>query len=530
MLSPNKCKDGKPSTLYFTILVLFTMSSYCDGFSSTHCMKRPIRKTVARAMSSTQPRKRMLAERTHVRRKHKEVNTKSPVQTRSAQRFMNPSHLYEQQKYASLVPTEEIKETIKTANPSTLPSQAESDEITEKITRLLTADFDQSIPFKDEEIADKQTVFANLSEEDRREAVDAVSKGSLNELIDPEAQIRNLSKKGKVKANVMETGKDSINQYMKSLSNHQVLSPDDEKVLGKQIQVLTRWEEKRQELEADLCRAPTFTEWADYMGTTVSGLKTQVLRSQKAKAALVEANLRLVISIARQMVKKNRSDISFTDICQEGIIGLNKACERFDPERGFRFSTYAAWWIRKFIHKGLTEQTQGAIRLPANVMKEINEVRITEKILQDELGRKASEEEIAERTGLKVKRLEFLRKKLQAVQSLKTANDPRKGPDEETNTQSIDLAKDTGVSPADSVNQQMLKDDVRRLIRTLSPREQAVIRLRFGLDDGSPASLKEIGKKFKVDDDTIRKIEKRALAKLQQPFRNKSVKCYMTDL
>lgn len=275
-------------------------------------------------------------------------------------------------------------------------------------------------------------------------------------------------------------------------------------------------------------RPPTFTEWAEHVGTTVSGLKAQVRRSQKAKAAFVEANLRLVISIARRTVKRSRTDISFTEVCQEGIIGLNKACERFDPERGFRFSTYAGWWIRKFIHKSLTEQTQGDIRLPQNVMQEINQVRITEKILQDELGRKASEEEIADRTGLKLKRLTFLRKSLKSVQSLKNSNTVKTDEGKESNV--LENTGDTGISPADSLNQQMLKDDVRRLIRTLSPKEQAVIRLRFGLDDGSPATVTEIGKKFKVDDITIRKIEKRALTKLQQPYRNKSVKCYISDL
>merc|ERR1712150_62150 len=143
----------------------------------------------------------------------------------------------------------------------------------------------------------------------------------------------------------------------------------------------------------------------------------------------------------------------------------------------------------------------------------------------DELGRKASEEEIADRTNLTVKRLAFLRKSLKSVQSLKNAN--TENTDDGKKSHSME---DTGISPTDSLNQQMLKDDVRRLIRTLSPKEQAVIRLRFGLDDGSPASIKEIGKKFKVDDITIRKIEKRALTKLQQPFRNKSVKCYVSDL
>eukprot|EP00546_Thalassionema_frauenfeldii_P018553 CAMPEP_0178907034 /NCGR_PEP_ID=MMETSP0786-20121207/7146_1 /TAXON_ID=186022 /ORGANISM="Thalassionema frauenfeldii, Strain CCMP 1798" /LENGTH=468 /DNA_ID=CAMNT_0020578787 /DNA_START=247 /DNA_END=1650 /DNA_ORIENTATION=- len=468
-------------------------------------------------MSSTQPRKRMLAERTHVRRRHETEETpKFRAKNRAEERFTSPYLTYERTKYPHLAMEDD--ETV-LVSKSKLPSKAEREELSEKIARLLNSDLDHSLPCTGEEIADKETVFANLSEEDRREAVNAVSSLKSKEQDDPEA--RSPSKKGKVKANVMETGKDSIKQYMKSLSDHQVLSAHDEEVLGRQVQILTKWEEKRQELEASLSRPPTFTEWAEHVGTTVSGLKAQVRRSQKAKAAFVEANLRLVISIARRTVKKSRTDISFTEVCQEGIIGLNTACERFDPERGFRFSTYAGWWIRKFIHKSLTEQTQGDIRLPQNVMQEINQVRITEKILQDELGRKASEEEIADRAGLKVKRLAFLRKSLKSVQSLKNSNKDKKDEGKESNS-----LEDTGISPTDSLNQQMLKDDVRRLIRTLSPKEQAVIRLRFGLDDGSPATVKEIGKKFKVDDITIRKIEKRALTKLQQPYRNKSVKCY----
>merc|ERR1712125_209816 len=163
-------------------------------------------------------------------------------------------------------------------------------------------------------------------------------------------------------ASVMETGRDTINEYTKSLANHQVLGSEDEKILGRQIQVLTGWERKRQELESDLCRAPTFSEWADYVGTPVADLKKQVRRSQKAKAALVEANLRLVISIARQTIRKHQSEISFTDVCQEGIIGLNQACERFDPQKGFRFSSYAVWWIRKYILLSLTEQSNGVVR------------------------------------------------------------------------------------------------------------------------------------------------------------------------
>ena len=276
--------------------------------------------------------------------------------------------------------------------------------------------------------------------------------------------------------------------------------------------------------------APTFQEWAQDLDTTVSELKKQIRRSQKAKAALVEANLRLVVTVARQTVKKGRSEINFQDACQEGILGLTRATEKFDPSKGFRFSSYAVWWIKKMIHKNVSDQSR-QVRLPANVMRKINDIRIHEKVLEDELGRKARDEEVAEKVGITLEQLAFYRRSANKVMSLDKKVKFAKESDNASNNPTMnDMVKDPSLSPSDLALKQMLKDDVRRLILTLSPREQAVIRLRFGLDNGTPQTLAQIGNKFSVDKEVVRKIEAKALRKLRQPYRNRSLKSYINDL
>ena len=263
---------------------------------------------------------------------------------------------------------------------------------------------------------------------------------------------------------------------------------------------------------------------------TVPELKKQIRRSQKAKVALVEANLRLVVTVARQTVKRNRSEISFQDACQEGILGLGRAAEKFDPDKGFRFSSYAVWWIRKFIHKSVTEQSR-PMRLPASAMRKINDIRIQEKVLADELGRKPRDDEVAAKVGISVEKLEFYRRSLQQVTSLdKKIQYSKNINNGEDNPDLHQVVKDSSDSPAEHLSRQMMREDVRRLISTLSPREQAVIRMRFGLDNGVTCSLEEIGHKFRVETEMIRKIEARAIRKLQQPYRHESIKPYMKDL
>ncbi len=293
-------------------------------------------------------------------------------------------------------------------------------------------------------------------------------------------------------------------------------------------------------------RAPTFGEWAEAVNFSMDDesnlidFQRQIRRSQRAKQALMEANLRLVVTVARQTVKKNRSDINFQDACQEGILGLQRACEKFDPTKGFRFSTYAIWWIKREVHRSVTEQSRGSgPRLPSHVMQKVNEIRINERLLMTTMGRKPTDDEVAAKCNLTVQKLQFYRQSAQDATSLDKTIVARNGKGSAAgggaansggNTIEKTIQDEENPTPAEAAAQVMLKEDVRRLLLTLAPREQAVIRLRFGLDDGKPRTLADIGKKFSVETDRIRKIETRALLKLRQPYRSQSVKCYVSDL
>ena len=169
----------------------------------------------------------------------------------------------------------------------------------------------------------------------------------------------------RIRANVRETGFDSIKYYMKTMGNHDLLQKNEEIVLAREIQILMKWEVVRDELEAELVRPPTYQEWAERIrpGMTVVQIKKQIRRSLRAKSALTESNLRLVISIAKRYQGRG---LNMQDLCQEGTLGLTRACEKFDPERGFRFSTYATWWIKQGIMRAIANQAR-TIRLPVHI-------------------------------------------------------------------------------------------------------------------------------------------------------------------
>ena len=270
---------------------------------------------------------------------------------------------------------------------------------------------------------------------------------------------------------------------------------------------------------------------------TVPDMKKQIRRSMRAKAALTESNLRLVISIAKRY--QNRG-LNFQDLCQEGTLGLTRACEKFDPERGFRFSTYATWWIKQSIMRAIADQAR-TIRLPVHIHDQLALMRKSEYDLRQVLGREPSKEEIAEKMDVKPERIDFLKRSAQTVDSIETelGGGVSKGSNASTGGKMTgsarkftlnDTLKDPDQKPDDMATNTMMKDDISRLICTLNSREQAVIRMRFGLDDGKTKTLEEIGRRFSVTRERIRQIEARALHKLRQPYRNHSVKCYVEDI
>ena len=263
---------------------------------------------------------------------------------------------------------------------------------------------------------------------------------------------------------------------------------------------------------------------------TVPELKKQIRRSLRAKTALTESNIRLVISIAKRYQKRG---MAFQDLAQEGILGLTKACEKFDPERGFRFSTYATWWIKQSIMRAIADQGR-TIRLPVHIHDQLSQLRKAERELKLEHGRDPTANEIAESTKFTTDRIAFLNKVSQNSVSMEDqlSTSKTKGSAAGVGAASLtvgDMMQDQEQKPVDQASYQMFKDDISRLICTMNSREQAVIRMRYGLDDGRPKTLEEIGKRFSVTRERIRQIEGRALHKLRQPYRNHSVKCYVKE-
>lgn len=263
---------------------------------------------------------------------------------------------------------------------------------------------------------------------------------------------------------------------------------------------------------------------------TVQELKKQIRRSLRAKTALTESNIRLVISIAKRY--QNRG-LSFQDLAQEGILGLTRACEKFDPEKGFRFSTYATWWIKQSIMRAIADLGR-TIRLPVHIHDQLHSLRKHEREMKAELGRDATLDELTAKTGLTALKIDFLRRVSQQSLSMEQemTSSKSKGSIAGDGGNAVklgDVLSDPDQQPVDQASYQMLKDDLSRLICTLNSREQAVIRMRFGLDDGKAKTLEEIGRRFSVTRERVRQIEARALHKLRQPYRNHSVKCYVKD-
>ena len=247
-------------------------------------------------------------------------------------------------------------------------------------------------------------------------------------------------------------------------------------------------------------------------------LKKAVLLSKRAKQKLAETNLRLVVSIAKKYVGRG---MSFLDLIQEGNMGLMKAVDKYDYNRGFKFSTYATWWIRQAITRAIADQAR-TIRIPVHMVETINKLVRTQRQLVQELGRDPSNEEIAGQMGIEVSKVQEIRKIAQEPVSLETPI----GEEEDSHLGDF-IEDESAVNPDEAANYTMLRENLNEVLSCLGAREKRVLQLRFGLIDGTPRTLEEVGKEFDVTRERIRQIEAKALRKLKSPNKSESLKDFL---
>jgi RNA polymerase primary sigma factor len=309
---------------------------------------------------------------------------------------------------------------------------------------------------------------------------------------------------------------DPVRMYLKEIGKVPLLSAEEEIDLAQTMEAGAVASEKIAIMKKRMDDATE--EEKEDLKAEIKSLQRDVDAGSDAKKRLAEANLRLVVSIAKRYVGRG---MLFLDLIQEGNLGLIKAVEKFDYRKGYKFSTYATWWIRQAITRAIADQAR-TIRIPVHMVETINKlIRVSRQLLQ-ELGREPTPEEIAEEMNMPVDRVREILKISQEPVSLETPIG------EEEDSHLGDFIKDDNVPvPADAAAFTLLKEQLEEVLGTLTEREQKVLTLRFGLEDGRARTLEEVGKEFNVTRERIRQIEAKALRKLRHPSRSRKLKDYL---
>jgi RNA polymerase nonessential primary-like sigma factor len=310
---------------------------------------------------------------------------------------------------------------------------------------------------------------------------------------------------------------DMVRTYLREIGRVPLLTREQEIVFGKQVQQMMTLLDAKDALAKKLQREPSSQEWADHVHQPETEVKQTVAQGKRAKQKMIEANLRLVVAIAKKYQKRN---MEFLDLIQEGTLGLERGVEKFDPMRGYKFSTYAYWWIRQAITRAIAQQGR-TIRLPIHITEKLNKIKKVQRELAQTLGRSPTPAEIAKELEIEPAQIrEYLNMARQPV-----SLDVKVGENQDTELQ--EMLEDNGPSPEYYTNQEFLRQDLNNLLAELTPQQREVVALRFGLEDGNEMSLAKVGERLNLSRERVRQLEHQALAHLRR--RRANVKEYVAS-
>jgi RNA polymerase nonessential primary-like sigma factor len=310
---------------------------------------------------------------------------------------------------------------------------------------------------------------------------------------------------------------DMVRTYLREIGRVPLLSREQEIIYGKQVQQMMTLLEAKEALSKEIDHEPSVSEWAAHVNQSETQLNHLMTQGKRAKQKMIEANLRLVVAIAKKYQKRN---MEFLDLIQEGTLGLERGVEKFDPMRGYKFSTYAYWWIRQAITRAIAQQGR-TIRLPIHITEKLNKIKKVQRELAQKLGRSPSPTEIAKELELEPAQIrEYLNMARQPV-----SLDVRVGENQDTELQ--EMLEDDGPSPEYYTTQEFLRHDLNNLLAELTPQQRQVVALRFGLEDGNELSLAKVGERLNLSRERVRQLEHQALAHLRR--RRANVKEYVAS-